>query len=387
MSHERNMKWLNDRRIIYRRDPITDKPTESTDQYDYYAEGTYQCYSLFRSKAKITTYKSLKWHFLVLYYLNYEGVEGDEISLEDDMRTVFKFIANKENGFVTFFIKQKILNSMINEVFGAGDTPPRNRIRKVIFKDYTGLSLSEKLSIVGRLIGRSKRRKARNYLNIKKPFPNKITKICLNYELAQFFYKNKSFSDKGDYKKDIINAYEELWTEILIPTELLKNKINSIIKDTKKIVGIQIRCGDLGMITNKGEKESYNNHYPETIKNIKEYLESIKNHIKLEDYNIFITSDSDIAIDKAKEVWDEDKILYNYDLIQHIDRKAVNNDISKVFVDSYILSQKSDILYISEYSNFGRIAVLSCGHELIYNLKCEKLKKINMVSKKIKLFS
>lgn len=157
MSHERNMKWLNDRRIIYRRDPITDKPTESTDLYDYYAEGTYQCYSLFRSKAKITTYKSLKWHFLVLYYLNYEGVEGDEVSLEDDMRTVFKFIANKENGFVTFFIKQKILNSMINEVFGAGDTPPRNRIRKVIFKDYTGLSLSEKLSIVGKLIGRSKR--------------------------------------------------------------------------------------------------------------------------------------------------------------------------------------------------------------------------------------
>ena len=43
MSHERNMKWLNDRRINYRRDPITDKPTESTDQYDYYAEGTYQC--------------------------------------------------------------------------------------------------------------------------------------------------------------------------------------------------------------------------------------------------------------------------------------------------------------------------------------------------------
>ena len=33
MSHERNMKWLNDRRINYRRDPITDKPTESTDQY------------------------------------------------------------------------------------------------------------------------------------------------------------------------------------------------------------------------------------------------------------------------------------------------------------------------------------------------------------------
>jgi len=157
MSHERNMKWLNDRKVNYRRNPITDVPTESTDQYDYYAEGTYQCYSLFRSKAKITTYKSLKWHFLVLYHLNSDGIEGDDISLEDDMRQIFKFIANKENGFVTFFIKQKLLNNMIDEVLGIGDTPPRNRIRKVIFKDYTGLSLSEKLSIVGKLIGRSKK--------------------------------------------------------------------------------------------------------------------------------------------------------------------------------------------------------------------------------------
>lgn len=150
MSHERNMKWLNDRQIIYRRDPITDKPTESTDQYDYYAEGTYQCYSLFRSKAKITTYKSLKWHMLVLQYLN------PDIPMMD-IGTVFKFIADKENGFVTFFIKQKVLKDIIKDVFMEGGEPPRNRIRKVIFKDYTGLSLSEKLSIVGRLIGRSKR--------------------------------------------------------------------------------------------------------------------------------------------------------------------------------------------------------------------------------------
>lgn len=151
MSHERNMKWLNDRRIIYRRDPITDKPTESTNQYDYYAEGTYQCYSLFRSKAKITTYKSLKWHMLVLYYLNMDNI------INSDFVTVARFIANKENGFVTFFIKNKLLEDMIGQVLMEGGEPPRNRIRKVIFKDYTGLSLSEKLSIVGRLIGRSKR--------------------------------------------------------------------------------------------------------------------------------------------------------------------------------------------------------------------------------------
>ena len=155
MSQDRNIKWLNDRRIIYYRKPITDIPTESTDLYDYYAGGTYQCYSLFRSKAKITTYKSLKWHLLVLYYLNTTKIVDN--MLDSELTELFKFIANKENGFVTFFIKSKVLNKMIKEVFGVGDTPPKNRIRKVIFKPYTLLTLSEKLSIVGRLIGRGKK--------------------------------------------------------------------------------------------------------------------------------------------------------------------------------------------------------------------------------------
>ena len=150
MSQDRNIKWLNDRRIIYYRKPITDIPTESTDLYDYYAEGTYQCYSLFRSKAKITTYKSLKWHMLVLRYLN------DNL-LDVEFASICHFLADKDNGFVTFFIKSKVLHNMIKEVLGVGDTPPKNRIRKVIFKPHTLLTLSEKLSIVGKLIGRGKR--------------------------------------------------------------------------------------------------------------------------------------------------------------------------------------------------------------------------------------
>ena len=150
MSQDRNIKWLNNRRIIYYRNPITDIPTESTDLYDYYAEGTYQCYSLFRSKAKITTYKSLKWHMLVLRYLN------DNL-LDIEFSSICHFLADKDNGFVTFFIKSKVLHKMIKEVLGVGDTPPKNRIRKVIFKPHTLLTLSEKLSIVGKLIGRGKK--------------------------------------------------------------------------------------------------------------------------------------------------------------------------------------------------------------------------------------
>ena len=145
MSQDRNIKWLNDRYIVYRRDPITDIPTIETKQYKYYEDGTYQCYHLFNSKAKITTYKSLKWHMLVLYYLN------EDIELEH----VFRFIANKDNGFVTFFIKQRILDEMIKDVIAQGGDPPANKLRKVVFKPYSGLDLSGKLKIVGQLIGRS----------------------------------------------------------------------------------------------------------------------------------------------------------------------------------------------------------------------------------------
>ena len=149
MSQERNIKWLNDRRIVYRQFPINDAPTIETNKYMFFENGTYEHYSLFNTKAKITTYKSLKWHMLVLYYLNQEN------NLLPSH--VYEFIADKENGFVTFFISDKKLQEMIDDVFKTGGEPPVNKKRKIIFKDYSGLTASEKMSIVGKLIGRSSR--------------------------------------------------------------------------------------------------------------------------------------------------------------------------------------------------------------------------------------
>jgi len=151
MSQERKIKWLNDRRIVYRQFPINDTPVIDTGKYMFFENGTYEHYSLFNTKAKITTYKSLKWHFLVLYYLNQDEPSGLLPPY------VYEFIANKDNGFVTFFISKKVLNDMIDDVFKTGGEPPKNKIRKVIFKDHSMLTISEKLSIVGKLIGRSSR--------------------------------------------------------------------------------------------------------------------------------------------------------------------------------------------------------------------------------------
>ena len=151
MSHNRNTNRLDMWRIVYRRFPITDKPTIENEVYMFYENGTHECYELFRSKAKITTYKSLKWHLLVLWYLN---PQLDQ----DDFMKVAEVIANKDYGFISFNIHSDLLRKIVYEVSMLDlDEPPKNKLRKVIFKYGNPLSKEEKLRIVGSLIGRSKR--------------------------------------------------------------------------------------------------------------------------------------------------------------------------------------------------------------------------------------
>ena len=149
MSYNRNMKYLIDRSIIYRQDPINDKPTIDTDKYMFFENGTYECYHLFNTKAKITSYKSLKWHLYTLWYLNPK-------MNQEQFDSLATFICNKRNGFVTFDISTWHYEKIVYDVLMSDlEKPPKNKLRKVIFKDYSMLSVSEKLSIVGKLIGKT----------------------------------------------------------------------------------------------------------------------------------------------------------------------------------------------------------------------------------------
>jgi hypothetical protein len=149
-QYDRNTTYLDKHRIIYRRNPITDKPSETFDWGWFYKEGTHQCYTLFNSRAKITTYRSLKWHLYVLWYLNPQlDQEG--------FNAIAEHICNKRAGFVTFKVSEHLLQSMVYDVSLMDlERPPPNKLRKVIFKDFTGLDMRQKLSIVGKLVGRSK---------------------------------------------------------------------------------------------------------------------------------------------------------------------------------------------------------------------------------------
>ena len=175
----RNLNYLNNNRIVYRRHPVTDIPDIDNEVYMFYLNGTHECYELFRSSAKITTYKSLKWHLLVLYYLN-------EKITEKKFRNLSQFICDKSNGFITFTISNAFLTKIVNDVIdNKTDEAPKNKIRKVIFKPGTGLDISKKLKIVGSLIGKGKKASKDNIYDAMLTINSIGDKITIN-NLANF---------------------------------------------------------------------------------------------------------------------------------------------------------------------------------------------------------
>jgi len=145
---DRRFKYLWDNRVVYRRNPTTDIPDEETEYYMFYKDGTHQCYDLFRSKAKITTWRSFYWHMMVLWHLNPEWDEAKAME-------VATYLAHKPNGFTTFTINNWNIARLVYEVSVLDlETPPQNKLRKIIFKPNCGLDKTDKLKIVGKLIGR-----------------------------------------------------------------------------------------------------------------------------------------------------------------------------------------------------------------------------------------
>jgi len=150
MGEDRNIKYLTDRRIIYSRLPVSDLPTEKYSWGCYYKYGTHECYQLFRTENKISSLKSLKWHLLVLKYLN--------DSLDDSkLEGLFKCIGNVKNGFVSISFPDDKITQIIDSVIKhREDHIPVNKIRKLIFNPFCGLTKKQKHKIVGKYSGRGK---------------------------------------------------------------------------------------------------------------------------------------------------------------------------------------------------------------------------------------
>lgn len=200
------MDYIHDNKIVYKRLPVNDLPSTTYNWGWHYENGTHEYYALFHSKSQITSYRSLAWHLHVLYYLNPEISEEKFIQLA-------KYISNKENGFISFNIDADNLRGIFMGVISTDlRIAPKNRLRKVIFKDGTGLSTIEKLKITGSLIGRNKNASESDIYEIMLYIHDQGEKITIKKisealkVTTRTIYRNMSDSLKTE--KDLLN--EEL---------------------------------------------------------------------------------------------------------------------------------------------------------------------------------
>ena len=85
---------------------------------------------------------------LVLWHLNSDWSEQKAMDIA-------MYITDRENGFITFTINKWNVTRLISDLSVVDlEHPPTNKLRKIIFKWNCRLSKSEKLSIVGKLIGK-----------------------------------------------------------------------------------------------------------------------------------------------------------------------------------------------------------------------------------------
>lgn len=215
--------------------------------------------------------------------------------------------------------------------------------------------------------------------------PHPVAKCCLNQEIAQYLYANPAFQRSAeDYYSDMFALYKTLYTDILKPTPASLARVDTLCGSHTNIIGIQIRTGDV-YIPNNANYNPYKaiEDVPSTVKTL---LTGIKAHMGDQQYVVFITSDYDRILSLAETVWPSEQLLYNHETSQHIDR-PVRGEFSKFFVDSYILSQRTTRLYVSDYSNYGRISALSARHDDLWDLHTNPLKKAALLTKHDRVFT
>lgn len=142
--YERRLDILRQRKLIWRRGPTTDIPTEEHSWGWYFKNGTYQNYVLFKQKNKISTMNMFIWHLRVLWYLN------PDLTL-DKFESLCRLLADKVNGFVIKNFSEVAIAYAVDNVYnGDLDKPPQNALRKIIFREYHGLTKQQQARISGR---------------------------------------------------------------------------------------------------------------------------------------------------------------------------------------------------------------------------------------------
>lgn len=206
----------------------------------------------------------------------------------------------------------------------------------------------------------------------KNIFDNHCNLVLTNNMFWKYILINPHVKIPGTPHEYVKHVFNQLYTDILKPTPLFLSLVKTILGDKQQtIIGIQIRTGDLNMKVGKSFSLDYTRN---SQKKIEDLLKNIKTHLEIRyhTYVIFITSDFPEINQLSQKVWKQENIMYNYHKICHLDKYSPedSHQLSKIFIDNYILSQKTEALYASLLnSGYGQVAYLSGVHEQGYDIE------------------
>jgi len=247
--------------------------------------------------------------------------------------------------------------------------------------------------------------------------------ISVNAEIAQYLFQNPRFGMsygskeqvRERYLREMRWAYRTLYTDVLRPTERVTKRMQEVVGDRTGLVGVQVRAGDCFMQTGSAWDER--TRYMDGEAGVRAALVGVRR--KLDELReagrvkpgtgIFVTGDHPKVVALAWEVLgargngsgdggDEEgsegwEVLGDDEPAQHLDRwQSEKLDQTKLYADALVLAQRCSVLFISENSNFGRVAALAGGEGQkprvgqVFGLDGRELSELELLSKGEKVF-
>lgn len=170
-----------------------------------------------------------------------------------------------------------------------------------------------------------------------------------NQEIGSFLYENPYYPHlRGKFYDDLYQAYRSIFTDYI------QLKVNPTIQSSKRIVALQLRCGDVYM--GCGDFVGFE------LTKLKSHIlplcyQLVQQRFPPDQYALFFTSDIDCT-DMMRQIFGDYELLYHDGIITHFDRQGNHDGVVKTVMDLQVMCNV-DVLIFSWHSNFGRVAGLT----------------------------
>lgn len=221
------------------------------------------------------------------------------------------------------------------------------------YKPYASILDSHHSFIMDSIDNRFKYKRELQTFNLNTWWNTKVVRLRVNQEIASFVYDNPNYPHlKQQFERDSRDVYENLFMNYLVLRQ--KMTIHQNPQPTKKVIGLQVRCGDLTMGCGQMQFISSEKLRSSIIPMLHE---NITKHWNSSEYALFVTTDLEECYRLISQQFKDYTVFKIDGLIDHFEKQGRLQGTEKTVRDLATLA-KANVLVISSQSNFGRVAAL-----------------------------